>query len=409
MKKMTKKCGNCGLEIAESEIYCEKCKEQLDIDSIIAAKHETDEEYLEGLTPSSNREKILAAVERADELEEFVTSHKAGGSFEHSPEELEKKRKHREEVKRLKKIEMKRWIIIFTVVILGGLGIAFSLRDRYSRIDSICAPQFFNGSIYYANTADNNRLYMMREDGTEKQLLSELSVDNFVIYENKDGKKDIYYSAPGFGIYRLDSSGKNELLLETSAQYIYPVENGFYYIPDFNGLRNLSFFESEKKMIRRLSGRFSDNMIYTADGILFRGKNTEGNIWLNVNGVDIRILPETVKSFELAENKIVYISADKNNNIYAIDYTAGDQLRAADGKLLIKENVSRLKLSDGWVYYTEGTTGNLYKCRIDGSENSQLTTKPIDHFMIYQGKVIGYMKNKLVMLDTNTKKIFKLD
>jgi len=410
MKLMTKKCGNCGFDVAEGQIYCERCKELVDVDSIIMAKHESEEEYLEDVNePLTNREKIEIAVERANELEEFVTKHKAGGAFEHSPEELEKKKTHEKEERLFKKKELKKWILIFTIIILGGLGIAYSLKDRYSRLDSICSPQFFNEMVYYANTADNNRLYRMKADGTEKQLLTKLSIDSFAIYKNKDGTEDLYYSAPGFGIYKRDREGKQTLLIETSAQYIYPVENGFYYIPDFNGERCLSFYRYETGSIRKLTTKYGDEMVYTPEGILYREKSAEGNIWLNADGIDIRILPKGVNAFKLSENKLIFAMADENSNVYSLAYKAGDQLRLKDSTLLIRENVNSFEFSDGWIYYLKGSKGNLYRCRGDGTETTQLTKAPISHFAVYKGKVIGYMKSRLVLLDANTKMIVKLD
>lgn len=407
---MIRRCEKCGYNIEEGEIICANCDEPINIESIIIAKPEKGgEDLTEFYANLTDREKISVAVQRAEELDEFVTSHKAGGSFEHSPEEIARKQRIAEEKKLLARKSMKRWILAFSIVIISGLAILIGLKDHYSRIESISTPKIYEGWIYYSNTADNNRLYKIKEDGTGKSLIANLSVDNFEIYHKKNGETVIYYSAPGFGIYRLNADSSTELLIETAAQYIYPKENGFYYIPDFNGLRILSFYDFDKKKIRKLSTRYVDNMIYTPDGILYRDKGVLGNIWRNIDGAETRVLPQKVLGFGISDKKLFYIDATKGNGLYSIDFAKVNQLDAKNAIMLVKEKCMSLVAADGWIYYTAGDNGTLYRIKENGTEAAQLIEAGVAHYAVSDGKVICYVKDKLVLYNIETKTIFKLD
>ena len=410
MKLMTKVCEKCGNVLEDGQLVCENCSEQANIDALIMAKPNSTSDHIDMVYNNlTDKEKIGAAVKMADQLDEFVTSHKAGGSFENSSEEIERKLKSETKKKNRGKKELRNWIIAISLVILTGVLIIIASEDHFSRIESSCEPEYFQGWLYYANTGDNNKLYKVKMDGSEKTLLNNLSVDNFKIYQNKNGKIEILFSAPGFGIYKLNEGGGSELLIESGARYIYPLSIGFYYIPDFNGERILSFYDFEKKTSEKLSPIYADNMIYTPGGILFRDKGKENNIWLNSNGKDIKKLNRKILKFEFGKNKLFFIDVEQGNNLYSIDYVQNRQLDFKDAKLIVKDNCISLKTSNGWIYYTTAKNGSIYRVREDGSENVMLIVDKVENFTAIDGKLIGFIKNKLVIFDVETKALIKID
>ena len=410
MKLMTKACEKCGNVIEEGQLVCENCSEQANIDALIMAKPDSTLDHIDVVYNNlTDKEKIGAAVKMADQLDDFVTSHKAGGSFENSSEVIERKLKLETEKKNREKKELRNWIIAISLVILTGVLIIIASKDYFSRIESSCEPEYFDGWVYYANTGDNNKLYKVKMDGSEKTLLNNLSVDNFKIYQNNNGKTEILFSAPGFGIYKLNEGGGSELLIQSGARYIYPLAIGFYYIPDFNGERILSFYDFEKKTSEKLSSIYSDNLIYTAYGILLRDLGKENYIWLNSNGKDIKKLNRKILKFELDKNKLFYIDVEQANNLYSLDYVQDSQLDNKNAKLIVKDECINLKTSDGWIYYTTAKNGSIYRVREDGTKNVMLIVDKVENFAVNNGKLIGFIKNKLVIFDLETKALIKID
>ena len=410
MKLMTRVCEKCGSVLEDGQLVCENCSEQANIDALIMAKPDSTSDHSDMVYNNlTDKEKIGAAIKMADELDEFVTSHKAGGSFENSSEEIERKHKSEIEKKNRKKKELRKWIIAISLVILTGLLIIVVSKDYFSRIESSGEPEYFEGWVYYANTGDNNKLYRVKLDGSEKTLLNNLSVDNFKIYNNINGKTEILFSAPGFGIYKLNEGGGSELLIQSGARYIYPMSIGFYYIPDFNGERKLSFYDFDKKTSEKLSSIYADNMIYMTDGILLREKGKENNIWLNSNGKEIRKLKRKILKFEFDKNKLFYIDVEQENNLYSIDYSQDNQLDYKNSKLIVKDKCINLKTSNGWIYYTTAKNGSLYRVREDGTKNVMLIVDKVENFIVNNGKLIGFIKNKLVIFDVESKALIKID
>lgn len=410
MKLMTKVCEKCGNVLEDGQLVCENCSEQANVDALIMAKPDSTSDHIDVVYNNlTDKEKIGAAIKMADQLDDFVTSHKAGGSFENSSEEIERKLKSETEKKNREKKELRNWIIAISLVILTGILIIIASKDYFSRIESSCEPKYFDGWVYYANTGDNNKLYKVKMDGSEKTILNNLSIDNFKIYQNNNGKIEILFSAPGFGIYKLNEGGGSELLIQSGARYIYPVSIDFYYIPDFNGERILSFYDFEKKTSEKLSSIYADNMIYTADGILLRDKDKENNIWLNSNGKDIRKLNRKILKFEFYKNKLFYIDVEQANNLYSIDYVKDSQLDYKNAKLIVKDKCINLKTSNGWIYYTTAKNGSLYRVREDGTKTVMLIVDKVENFTVNNGKLIGFIKNKLVIFDVETKALIKID
>ena len=410
MKLMTKVCEKCGNVLEDGQLVCENCSEQANIDALIMSKPDSTSDHIDVVYNNlTDKEKIGAAVKMADQLDEFVTSHKAGGSFENSSEEIERKLKSETEKKKREKKELRNWIIAISLVILTGILIIIASKDYFSRIESSCEPEYFDGWVYYANTGDNNKLYKVKMDGSKKTLLNNLSVDNFKIYQNNIGKIEILFSAPGFGIYKLNEGGGSELLIESGARYIYPVSTGFYYIPDFNGERILSFYDFGKKTSEKLSSIYADNMIYMTDGILLRDKGKENNIWLNINGKDIRKLNRKILKFEFDKNKLFFIDVEQSNNLYSLEYFKDSQLDYKNAKLIVKDKCINLKTSNGWIYYTTEKNGSLYRVREDGTKTIMLIVDKVENFTVNNGKLIGFIKNKLVIFDVETKALVKID
>jgi len=185
MKLMTKNCEKCGNTLDDGQLVCENCSEPVKIDALIMAKPDSTQDSLDVVYNNlTDKEKIGAAVKMAEELDEFVSSHKAGGTFEKSSEEIERKQKSELEKKKQEKKELRNWIIAICLVIITGIFIIIASKDHFSRIESICEPEFFEGWIYYANTSDNNKIYKVKMDGTEKTIMNHLSVDNFQTYRN---------------------------------------------------------------------------------------------------------------------------------------------------------------------------------------------------------------------------------
>lgn len=210
--------------------------------------------------------------------------------------------------------------------------------------------------IFYINQTEQNRLYMVRTDGTEKrkffidvQALHFEIINGWIYYTNKDGQ------------FRVGMDGA--------------------YVTKLN-----------KSMMNRID---KEGIYFIDEGILYR-QNFDGS-----NTVHFSI-PSPI-TFEIS-NGWVYYNAFSIYKIKA-DQTGGIQLSGdITGNMLIQ---------DDWIYYTKkGSSDNvgLYKITTDGSRKSKLTEKDVENFKLV-GKSIYFTlhgSNDLYKMDIDGNEIKKI-
>ena len=120
-------------------------------------------------------------------------------------------------------------------------GLPQATDTRYDYTGDIWASFMYQDWLYYANTGDDLKLYKIKADGTQKQKVANVRVNELVIHEG-----EIYFSNYSYGgyLFKMNVDGTastqitdfhaNELLKEGSILYFTDEKSGKRYKLDMN-------------------------------------------------------------------------------------------------------------------------------------------------------------------------------
>lgn len=308
-------------------------------------------------------------------------------------------------------------IIAATLVFVIISGAAFFKSKNTS---SIKQPQYFLGNtsgniinngliayqkgyIYFSNTSDKNKLYRMKEDGSDRKKLSDDScsfinvIEEWVYYRNADD---------GGKIYKIKTDGTIRTCLnDDDSNFITAAGDFIYYCNSSNGnqITRIKNDGSGKKIICKDSAEFlniSNGWVYysnasenyslykvTMDGEKRTLISKDMCYFLNVSG-DWVYYSNYSKEFKLCKIKIngrgktvIDSTASHSINVFGdwIYYTSINNEYGESGLYKIKtdgtckENICNefcegINLSDNWVFFINAFDKKmLYKVKPDGT------------------------------------------
>lgn len=270
--------------------------------------------------------------------------------------------------------------------------------------------------IYYSNYNDNQRLYKIRTDLTEKQAV--VTYLNGIPWKPEYVKSlniiggDIYFSyakkAHGY-ISKMKADGTNLTFFKDEddtpistfeafiviGKYIYPESSGRIFsrvsidcdefqLRNFININNnfynnkLYFYISKVDNIDSLYSVNVSNTDFTGVQELYRGYYYypvlgvyENSAYLiegeKFKKIDlefpelIQILPIKPRYFNIVNHTIFYSNKEDNNKLYKCDLAGNSPVKMAD------DQVSRISVIDDWLYYYGYSDTHLYRIKQDGT------------------------------------------
>lgn len=201
--------------------------------------------------------------------------------------------------------------------------------------------------IYYSNTADGGKLYKVKIDGQDNQIIS----NDKASYINVLGN-EIYYCNvdDNSKIYKINSEGLGRTkVCDDMAAYLTISESYIYYSNHSNG------------------GSLSRVPVYQqgGNGTIITSDNAS---FINVSG-----------------DRIYYSNNSDSKKIYAIDSDGLCRTCISDSKGALGCGANYVTLGmDGYIYYTNYNEGNkIYKIKTDGSEDKQVSSTSANAFNLY--------------------------
>lgn len=212
--------------------------------------------------------------------------------------------------------------------------------------DSVWFINVYGDWIYYSNRDDNNRLYKLKTDGTNRTVLSDSGAWFVTYFDNW-----IYYidEADDYKIYKVDPEGNNRIrITEDSAWFINVFDNWVYYVNPNDG-----------------------NAIYRVrvDGRGREKVNDNPSCCINV----------------YKDEWIYYINEADNSRIYRIRIDG-------TGNMALNDNPSSfINIADDWIFYVNNNDNfSLYKMRFDGSGNMKIASEPV-RYVVVAGEWVFYV------------------
>ncbi|MDD6205049.1 MAG: DUF5050 domain-containing protein [Firmicutes bacterium] len=251
-----------------------------------------------------------------------------------------------------------------------------------------------NGKIYYSEQDDQNRLYRMDADGSNKEKLSDSAnysryiyiqcANDTVYYMHSDGEnEDVQYSIVSYN----PQTGKETVITDDNVLY-YAVYNDrifyntFDYDTEMGYLYRINADGTEKTEL--LESRTPDSM-QIKDGMLYLSFY-ESLYIMNISGGD-----------DCEYRYYHYSLQPYNDSIYFVDYDMqlykGDIGKDSDDVAVIMTDVFFFNISDNRLLYVNGEE-KIYIANLDGS-NSRLIAE--GGLPIVIGDWVYYISKDLTM------------
>lgn len=219
--------------------------------------------------------------------------------------------------------------------------------------------------IYYYNTSDNKKLYVMNEDGTGKAPVGNVqgAVELNVVGEY------VYYQAGG--IYRVKiKDGTVETLVPDSCRNMVVMDESIYYIKmdgDTSKIHRMNLDGTGETVLSdNIAGCLNVNNQY----VYYINGSDSGKIYrMGLDGSDNMELCSMKNVQEvLVDYSYIYLvsSSSDGNHVYRFPKEGGEATE------IISDSCSNINMDSGYLYYYNATDDTLCYCTGAGSDETVL-------------------------------------
>jgi hypothetical protein len=223
-----------------------------------------------------------------------------------------------------------------------------------------------DGSVYFINSDDGNKLYVIRSGESRQSKLNDdhsayLNVcGDWIYYVNRSQNNQIYKM-------RTDGSGDDKLLTD-HAEYLYCYDGWLYYI-NYAHLGRIYKIRIDGTDRSRLTMDNAEFLFLDNNWLYFKNHNHAGRIYkVRHDGSDSsQVNKEYVKHINVQGDWIYYVNGDDNDRIYKIMSDGSNKTRISSSSARF------INFYDDWLYYSNNDDGGtIYRMRPDGTDNTRL-------------------------------------
>jgi hypothetical protein len=230
--------------------------------------------------------------------------------------------------------------------------------------------------IYFVGSDRN--IYRMKTNGTELEMI----LDGFNPVFLHAVEDWLYFSAAsdefGMSVFTMGTDGRGLRELNTAASLFLNVVGDYIYFSNADSDWRVYRMRRDGSNMRRVSDFDSEYINVVDDWIVFaydsEDESESMNIFRsNVNERDslVRINGDFSEDINVSGDWIFYINADDNGSVYRIGLLGDNREKLND------ITSSSLSVAGDWIFYAAATTagqrGDMFRMRLDGSENTKLT------------------------------------
>ncbi|MBR3750811.1 MAG: DUF5050 domain-containing protein [Clostridia bacterium] len=230
-----------------------------------------------------------------------------------------------------------------------------------------------NGYIYFLNPEDGNRIYRMKNDGTEQEKITSDRAKFLTVCEGW-----VYYSSPGNGLHffrsKVDGSAR-EKLYETSMSN-FTILGDTIYMETVTSSERLHVLKNDGSGYTRISsGKVrspfyykgllytcavrSDMQVYTTKEYL----SDEGELAYSYD----KLKGIRATNIVAVDDKLYFANADDEDKLYCAN------LDGTEETLLYDATVADINIYNGYLYFTNvGDYSRVYRCALDGSDSGAI-------------------------------------
>lgn len=305
------------------------------------------------------------------------------------------------------------------ISVLGGDGAVSTsnIEDiNYTDTDNTLLGNMINGGIaarhgqwIYELDQKDGYIYKESMDGSSRSLL----IDDNAVFITTSGQYVYYlgFSADTPSIYRINDDGTGRTAIKSGNIGNFAILGDWIYYTEFST-------DGTQATIGKIKTDGTGDVKFSTGGLNLNVDNNsvyfikDGHI-TSISAADgsneTQINNDMVFKFQVVGSSIYYVNEDDNEKLYVINTDGTGKKKVLD------KAVTSFNVSDGWIYYSDGTTSSdgkdiggskIYKIKTDGTENTKLNDEVsvginIVGGWIYYINVKGDSEFYLVKIRTN--------
>lgn len=237
--------------------------------------------------------------------------------------------------------------------------IDFSLGNTFGNIANGGGFAAKNNLIYYSNYKDNNRLYRMNMDGSNRKKLSDDSaVDISVV-----GGRIYYVSFPEKGLYSVKTDGTDKRTLYTGQAGALNVTGGRIYYCDVDDGYRLYSMKTDGTNRKKLSDDWIHELLVEGDRIYYTIYNESRHIYtMKTDGTGRKKLNnDDALCLQLGNGRLYYFVVEGGERgIYSI------KTDGTDRRTHLVKHVQAMHVCGDDIYYIDFYTNEWYRMNTVG-------------------------------------------
>ena len=232
----------------------------------------------------------------------------------------------------------------------------------------------YDDGWYYFRSNDSEKLYRMREDGSEAEKLSDHSAKNITVHDGY-----VYFEEEhGYvGIYRVRTDGTDETqIFGSETSFMGVIDDKLYFMDSYYGLCTLDLTEEDLDM-------YSDRTeVYHNEDV-------------------------TSSIFEMCfDGENIYFTTFRSNGIYRVSISEPEK----EPEKIVNSDVSDVVLAGDYLYYNDLKEGRLKAYEITSGKSIAVYSSLMSYYHIRSDGIYGAdcSDNTLVRYDPSTGSTYKL-
>ncbi|MFN7252342.1 MAG: DUF5050 domain-containing protein [Anaerobacillus sp.] len=276
--------------------------------------------------------------------------------------------------------------IVF-IVMVTGINSFINIVGRTAGMSSSSFLSFveYDNKLFFENFKDRGRLYSMNIDGSNLMSLSDESVYNFVIDDNK-----IYYTDDINNIVITDLEGAVKKILEnTNVLSISFVLDDWIYASNEEGIYRITI----DGMIReKLSDVVPHTLINYGERIYF--SNTEALYKADLDGNNAtKIFSSNISKFYIYENDVFFFNINDGYRLYKINLDSLISQKAYFKSKSLSTSTNAFGISDNKLYFINERPASepyLFEIDLDEENLTKLTAIEATELKVFGGNIYLY-------------------
>jgi hypothetical protein len=232
-----------------------------------------------------------------------------------------------------------------------------------------------DGKVYFANAYDNGCLYSMNPDGSDMKKLVSGNVSsinaagNYLYYfmDTANSGAGFGYVIRSYGIYRIQTNGKNSTCLVRDASVTMQLVGDYLYYQRYNNTDYTKFYKVKTDKSENVL--VSDDIINPAacaDGIIYyNGQGKDHYLYaLNTRNDSVSTVYEGNLWYPVYKDGYIYYM-DVGNDYRICRYSLTDQT----AEVLTGDRADSFNVGNSYIYYQKNDTSSpaLMRMGLDGS------------------------------------------